>query len=119
MTDLKSGTEVLLFASYCGDDNPQCNDRTPCADCLRMSNVYKLDQSAPVTFSRELGKPFADHPDAYMAERVREIFDTDTVAGQFLREDGDGGLASGIYRMAREIERLRSRCGEPNHRPEG
>ena len=40
--------------------------------------------------------------------RVVEVFDKDPVAGSFLREDGEGGFASGVYRMAREIERLRS-----------
>lgn len=35
--------EVLLFASYCGDDNPDCSDRAPCADCLAMSNVFKVN----------------------------------------------------------------------------
>ena len=39
--------------------------------------------------------------------RIVEIFDTDETAGSFLREDGEGGFASGVYRMAREIERLR------------
>ena len=39
--------------------------------------------------------------------RVVEVFDKDPVAGSFLREDGEGGFASGVYRMAREIERLR------------
>lgn len=35
--------EVLFFASYCGDDNPQCTAAQPCADCLAMSNVYLVD----------------------------------------------------------------------------
>lgn len=38
--------------------------------------------------------------------RIIAIFDTDETAGSFLREDGEGGFASGVYRMAREIERL-------------
>ncbi len=40
--------------------------------------------------------------------RIVAIFDTDETAGSFLREDGEGGFASGVYRMAREIERLRA-----------
>lgn len=40
-------------------------------------------------------------------DRIVEIFDKDETAGSFLREDGEGGFASGVYRMAREIERLR------------
>jgi hypothetical protein len=39
--------------------------------------------------------------------RIVTVFDTDETAGSFLREDGEGGFASGVYRMAREIERLR------------
>lgn len=35
--------EVLLFASYCGDDNPRCTTGSPCADCLAMSNVYSVE----------------------------------------------------------------------------
>ena len=46
--------------------------------------------------------------------RIVEAFDKDQTAGQFLREDGEGGFASGIYRMAREIDRLRVKCGEPS-----
>lgn len=45
------------------------------------------------------------------------VFDRDKTAIQFLREDGEGGLASGVYRMAREIDRLREKCGEPPERP--
>lgn len=40
--------------------------------------------------------------------RIVEVFDKDETAGQFLREDGEGGFSSGVYRMAREIERLRA-----------
>lgn len=40
--------------------------------------------------------------------RVSYAFDSDETASSFLRPDGEGGFASGVYRMAREIERLRS-----------
>lgn len=30
---------MLVMASYCGEDNGECSDRAPCAECLRMSNV--------------------------------------------------------------------------------
>jgi len=40
-------------------------------------------------------------------DKIVKIFDEDETAGSFLREDGEGGFASGVYRMAREIERLR------------
>ena len=51
----------------------------------------------------------------YMA--IVKAFDKDATAVQFLRSDGDGGFSAGIYRMAREIDRLRAKCGEPPHRP--
>lgn len=30
---------VLLLASYCGDDNPNCSEDFPCDDCLLMDNI--------------------------------------------------------------------------------
>jgi hypothetical protein len=48
---------------------------------------------------------------------IVEAFDKDKTAIQFLRDDGEGGFTAGIYRMAREIERLRDKCGEPQERP--
>lgn len=47
---------------------------------------------------------------------IVDAFDKDKTAIQFLREDGEGGFRSGIYRMAREIDRLREKCGEPAER---
>lgn len=55
--------------------------------------------------------------DRYLA--LLNAFDKDDTAAQFVREDGQGGFASGVYRMAREIDRLRAKCGEPNERPKG
>lgn len=40
--------------------------------------------------------------------RIVSIFDRDETAGEFLSQDGDGGFGGAIYRMAREIDRLRS-----------
>lgn len=53
--------EVLLFCSYCGGDNPKCTDRAPCADCLAMCNVYRVDLDHAV-YVRELdpGRPESD-----------------------------------------------------------
>lgn len=48
--------------------------------------------------------------------RIVEAFDKDKTAQQFLRDDGEGGFAAGVYRMAREIDRLRIKCGEPPER---
>lgn len=47
---------------------------------------------------------------------IFDAFDKDATALQFLREDGEGGFSAGIYRMAREIDRLREKCGEPRDR---
>ena len=48
--------------------------------------------------------------DAYM--RLVTLFDQDATAASFLSEDGDGGFVGGVYRMAREIERLRQNIDE-------
>lgn len=40
--------------------------------------------------------------------RVLEAFDRDPTAIEYLSEDGEGGLPSGVYQMARDIERLRA-----------
>jgi hypothetical protein len=44
--------------------------------------------------------------DPYM--RIVTIFDQDPTAGAFLSEDGEGGFAAGVHRMAREIDTLRA-----------
>lgn len=43
--------------------------------------------------------------------RIVMFFDQDETAGAFLREDGDGGFPGALYRMAREIDRLRTTIG--------
>ena len=35
-----------------------------------------------------------------------KVFDEEATANQFLSEDGEGGFAAGVHRMAKEIERL-------------
>lgn len=40
-------------------------------------------------------------------KRIVEAFDEDDTAAAFLSDDGEGGFASGVYRMAREIRHLR------------
>lgn len=47
---------------------------------------------------------------------IVDAFDKDKTAIQFLREDGEGGFRAGVYRMAREIDRLWAKCGEPPER---
>lgn len=33
---------VLLLASYCGEDNPECTESKPCIDCLQMCNTAEV-----------------------------------------------------------------------------
>lgn len=33
---------VLLLASYCGTDNPECTENKPCVDCLQMCNTAEV-----------------------------------------------------------------------------
>jgi hypothetical protein len=44
--------ELLLLASYCGDDNENCTESLPCNDCLAMCNVFDADGN----YLRELGE---------------------------------------------------------------
>jgi hypothetical protein len=37
------GKRVLLLASYCGGDNPDCSDRHPCNECLHDDNVAIIE----------------------------------------------------------------------------
>lgn len=52
--------EFMLIASYCGDDNDACTKAQPCADCLRMCNIFGEDGH----FKRTLGDyaPSSDTP---------------------------------------------------------
>jgi hypothetical protein len=38
--------DVLLLASYCGDDDPNCSDAKPCPECLSMCNVLRISGDA-------------------------------------------------------------------------
>lgn len=62
--------------------------------CL-MQPLYSTPPAAPV--QPEYG---------YM--RIVEVFDRNETAGAFLSEDGEGGFAAGVSRMADEIDRLRA-----------
>lgn len=33
---------VLLLASYCGDDDPNCTESVPCRDCLGMCDIVDM-----------------------------------------------------------------------------
>lgn len=45
--------EVLLFSSYCGDDNTACSEVRPCPSCLGMSNVVNIPAVTPIEHARE------------------------------------------------------------------
>lgn len=69
-----AGYLVALLASYCGDDTSGCTDETPCLDCVRMANVYKIPKTALGEFVGELGNIAAPYPSptpAADADRVR------------------------------------------------
>lgn len=69
---------------------------------LLVNPVELYFQDAPTAPAPEM--PGA--ADAYM--RLITLFDQDATAGSFLSEDGEGGFVGGVYRMAREIDLLRS-----------
>lgn len=46
--------EMLLFASYCGGENPNCSDGKPCSICLGMSNIYTIPAGTIITYTREM-----------------------------------------------------------------
>lgn len=56
MSDTFTATdrEFLLFASYCGDDNPDCSDERPCPVCLGMSNIYRLLPNGDMAYVRQM-----------------------------------------------------------------
>jgi hypothetical protein len=62
--------EALFFCSYCGDDNPDCSDKSPCADCLAMSNVYEVEAEGAV-YVRELAPN--REPSYEWQERLRKL----------------------------------------------
>jgi hypothetical protein len=37
---------VLILASYCGDENPNCTDIKPCDECLKMCNIAFIERKA-------------------------------------------------------------------------
>jgi hypothetical protein len=47
-------------------------------------------------------------PIEYGYMRIIDVFDKNETAGAFLSDDGEGGFAAGVARMADEIDRLRS-----------
>lgn len=34
---------VLLLASYCDEDDPNCSEEFPCPECLQICNVAEVD----------------------------------------------------------------------------
>ena len=39
---IRQPEKVLLFHSYCSDNNSKCTNENPCDECLRMSNVLEI-----------------------------------------------------------------------------
>jgi hypothetical protein len=37
---------VLLLASYCGDDTPNCTNTKPCDECLKMCNIAFVEDKS-------------------------------------------------------------------------
>jgi hypothetical protein len=37
---------VLLLASYCGEDNPNCTNIKPCDECLKMCNIAFVEDKS-------------------------------------------------------------------------
>lgn len=56
-------------------------------------------------------------PDLDPYLRIVLLFDQDPTAGQFLGEDGEGGFAGAVFRMAREIERLNAQIVPAGNSP--
>lgn len=110
--------------------------------CPKVSNQFltleEAQAAAQSDFEARIRSCLLDKPEAvevaqpefgYM--RIVEVFDRNETAGAFLSEDGEGGFAAGVSRMADEIDRLRReleearkalrqmRCPRPcNHQPE-
>ena len=65
MSEKEEGREVLCFASYCGDENPNCTDKKPCPICLGMSNVYRVYPDGRLEYVRELAPEWNIDPPSW------------------------------------------------------
>lgn len=100
-----AGYLVALLASYCGDDTSGCTGETPCLDCVRMANVYKIPKTALGEFVGELGNIAASSPTpAADADRVR-------IAVEAL-EKADAAARSGAAMSAADYSISAERLGE-------
>ncbi len=79
---------------------------TPC-DAALIAAAPDLHTALTAALD-EIERLRADAPVLFGYQRVIEVFDKNATAASFLREDGEGGLASGVHRMAAEIGRLRA-----------
>lgn len=77
-------------------EEDQCDEDVSKAAALIQAHVDA--RLAEVEYKQNL-------TDAYT--RILMFFDHDDTAAAFMAEDGDGGLRGAVYRMAREIDRLR------------
>ena len=75
-----SPRRFLLLASYCGEDNDQCTDKSPCPECLAMCNIYDEDSQYRGTLShppakREAGEAAAPVQDVLEQEECAVLID--------------------------------------------
>ena len=74
-----SPRRFLLLASYCGEDNDQCTDKSPCPECLAMCNIYDEDSQYRGTLAhppakREAGEAAAPVQDVVPTELLDRTF---------------------------------------------
>lgn len=105
------GTDVLFFASYCGEDNPACTPARPCADCIAMSNVHRIPSETKVLFQREFGAS----PPAVAAGGVTEEMARAALA-LLAAEDARQDKLHDLLETIREQIRLEV---APEQRPDG
>lgn len=66
----QTARKVLLLASYCGEDNNECSDDSPCPECLQMCNVANTTGRFEVLGG--LGYLVARHPDKQTAPQPEQ-----------------------------------------------
>lgn len=95
-------------------EQPDIEEERPTDDDTTLFDVWEaFDALSLAPVEAVATEPVAhDNPYEGMLNRIIEAFDKDETAQQFLRDDGDGGFPAGIYRMAREIDRLRAPTGD-------
>lgn len=88
------------------------------ADKVQEAYVELLAAKAALNAAPPAETPLRGNPASDPYLRIVMLFDRDATAGSFLREDGDGGFAGAVYRMAREIDRLRATTEDSPKNPQ-